>query len=186
MTTPNGTPTPRTDAESVWIMSISQFSAFYVPVNFTRQLERELSRMTAERDSAMEKVSQYATEAFMARSERDALRSGTGWHSPEEWEKASNERNFYHTLVSAISKHLEIDILDDGTRIREAIDGMKQQLAEARKDSERRLKLLRSLKAPAQEYLRLLRAGNEISALNLTDVLADVKDAIDTVKGDQQ
>jgi len=48
MTTPNETPTPRTDAESTWIMSISQIGGFYVPSNFARQLEDELTKANTE------------------------------------------------------------------------------------------------------------------------------------------
>ena len=50
-------PTPRTDAaESNWWSEDGLRSAFIVRADFARELEREIARLTAERDEARQQV----------------------------------------------------------------------------------------------------------------------------------
>ena len=48
----SGTKTPRTDAEATQSCDFGLRSKFVVPVEFARELEREINRLRAERDEA--------------------------------------------------------------------------------------------------------------------------------------
>jgi len=48
----NDTKTPRTDAEATLSCDFGLRSAYVVHVEFARELEREIARLTAERDEA--------------------------------------------------------------------------------------------------------------------------------------
>ena len=48
----SGTKTPRTDAEATQSCDLGLRSKFVVPVEFARELEREINRLRAERDEA--------------------------------------------------------------------------------------------------------------------------------------
>jgi hypothetical protein len=60
----NDTKTPRTDAEATQSCDSGLRSAYVVHVDFARELEREIARITAERDEARREV-------CAARKERD-------------------------------------------------------------------------------------------------------------------
>jgi len=54
----NDTKTPRTDAEATLSCDSGLRSAYVVHVEFARELEREIARLTAERDEARREVCQ--------------------------------------------------------------------------------------------------------------------------------
>lgn len=97
--------TPRTDAEAFYSESSDVMDI--VGVDFARQLERELSAMTQERDAAQAQHRCCKTWANDARAERDRIRSMSVVemmcenlnvkHHVEEWEqrclKAEAERD---------------------------------------------------------------------------------------------
>ena len=56
----NDTKTPRTDAEATLSCDFGLRSAFVVHVEFARELEREIARLTAERDEARRSCCEYA------------------------------------------------------------------------------------------------------------------------------
>ena len=61
--------TPRTDAEATQSCDTGLRSAFVVHVDFARELEREIERLTAERDEARRELRKAETESSMLRVE---------------------------------------------------------------------------------------------------------------------
>lgn len=60
----NDTKTPRTDAEATLSCDFGLRSAYVVHVEFARELEREIARLTAERDEARRELCRNLMGAY--------------------------------------------------------------------------------------------------------------------------
>lgn len=66
------TKTPRTDAEATLSCDSGLRSAYVVHVEFARELEREIARLTAERDEARRDSERWQEDALRLLNERNA------------------------------------------------------------------------------------------------------------------
>ncbi len=71
------TKTPRTDAEATQSCDSGLRSAFVVHVDFARELEREIARLTAERDEARREVCEMLERDAGFLAQRQA--ASRGW-----------------------------------------------------------------------------------------------------------
>ena len=96
------TQTPRTDAaETNWWSEDGLRSAFIVRADFARELEREIARITAERDEARKEAESWQADALRlirerndAMEERDAARREVCYASTKPPRECAEERGW--------------------------------------------------------------------------------------------